>query len=694
MEPHIGRWHCRYRIVAAQPEARTAVGLLERDVRGRALDAYAAALEESSRDDPTVYVIRSAHLSMALHVDEAVNEAAMARRWGRLLSAEIVRTLSTQANDGSNVARFCDEADYIAHFLADLTCDRLWHRWCYGAFSRYRYASKSEVVLSVLLENKTLLADIFRYLRSLSSLHSVLTLLDSNASARLWHEAVAPAGRQPHMDEFRVFVRAAVGILKAFEYITDEPEDEVQLLAAYMAARPKAPEWADRRSLAFTVMDVVRFAAGVGWITAPRDPDRELRDSRRAEMLQTLDWLDTQWLEVSLSAWLAEGDLRATAPEEPRSTSRDATRPSSASEGGPSTPLLPARTRSSPTPNQRRWLERLRELLRSGTAALDQEEVDSKSNALTLYALLAAAEPELAAQPAAASTITLLLACWKAVLECEEPLAAAQEFWLGRPQRVRASLTDAAKEAMDAVAALGDPAADVLFDLLSAAPGPTSLAGRGIETSCAGIFLLLRAVTEARLPDMVMATGAAPLTSILLALGVLWAGASATRDGNTEPGLALWCGLDAPRPAVELLGQLDAPGCEALLGAVVTLMQERSALDPGLVIMSSVPQDWSDSLTEGWPAAIPVSGPLVLVAVHLLRLWARWLPGIAASSAPYLVKNLIRRPGRIDVRDHEMRVTLETAALDVVLEMSGYLREVPAIPWLRHRRVSLEIDRR
>jgi hypothetical protein len=76
---------------------------------------------------------------------------------------------------------------------------------------------------------------------------------------------------------------------------------------------------------------------------------------------------------------------------------------------------------------------------------------------------------------------------------------------------------------------------------------------------------------------------------------------------------------------------------------------------------------------------------LDLTAAALLRLWAVWLKKFAGSSVPYLLANAIRRPGRVVRRDDELEVWLDSAPLDVVLEMSGYLAELEGVPWLGRR---------
>ena len=76
---------------------------------------------------------------------------------------------------------------------------------------------------------------------------------------------------------------------------------------------------------------------------------------------------------------------------------------------------------------------------------------------------------------------------------------------------------------------------------------------------------------------------------------------------------------------------------------------------------------------------------VVLAAITLLRMWARWLRRFADSSVPYLLENLIRRPGRVYVDPNRILVELEPRPLDVVLEMAGYTAALERVSWLGRR---------
>src|SRR5262249_54900711 len=100
----------------------------------------------------------------------------------------------------------------------------------------------------------------------------------------------------------------------------------------------------------------------------------------------------------------------------------------------------------------------------------------------------------------------------------------------------------------------------------------------------------------------------------------------------------------------------------------------------------------SEELIAAWPVDTPVSLTVTLPAIAGLTLCARWLPGIGPSSVPYLLKNLIRRPGTIQISATEIVVRLKPGAVDIVLEMAGYLRKIESVSWLDGRNVRFQIE--
>jgi len=435
------------------------------------------------------------------------------------------------------------------------------------------------------------------------------------------------------------------------------PLDESDLLASYAATRPQPPDWTDRRALASAVRSILYFMQRCGHIAIPHEGEFEERwRVSVGELAKTLDWLDLDWLGQVL---VALPQKTAPAPEAARNPD-----------------VFGA------TPNQSRLLVRLRQILAAAVVPLDRAQPDSESNALRLFAALAAAEPEIAAHPATPSILKLLLAAWAAIECAEDPIAVLKQLRAGRILSALPGLTPGHFEALRATGALGSVAADVIHELM--ANSPIALHGPAdrdtIYSACAGLFLLVRAITEVRIT---------PPAPVLFALGLQWFGTC-----DPDPGLALWSGLAEPEPAASILNRLEPAACDSLLARVRNILEGRASIDPRLAFIMELASELTDDLTDNWPSDVERPPSIRALAVHLLRLWSRWLRGFAQSSVPYLLQQFIRRPGEIELRPDEIVVILRPAPLDLVLEMSGYLAPTPAVPWLAQRRVSFRTNRR
>jgi hypothetical protein len=648
----IGRWKCTYCVVETQSQALPAVDVLERRVRRAALDAYEATLEAAFANDPAVYVVRRLDVKLTMQVAAEPNVLTLARGWGTRMGAEAVHAISA-ASDSANIVCFQDQADFIAHFLSDLLHDLAWQRWYYGAFARFRHTPRRETVLTILREHLHLLAGIFRCLARLGSIRAVLDLLDDAAATALWREAVRLPVPEPDATDSLLFVRAALQIIVALDLWNTRPLDETELLAAYAATRPQPTDWTDRRALASAVWSILRFAERRGDIAIPHEGElRERWKVNVAELAKALDWVDLDWLGQVVAAW----------PQQTAQAGRN--------------PHL-----SGATPRQARLLACLRQILTTTLIPLDRAHPDSEGNALRLFAALAAAEPDIVAHPAMPSILKVLLAAWAAIERTVDPITALQQLRAGHAPAALPDLTPERLDALRSVGPLGAPAADIIHELM--ADGPIALqvpaSDNATHTACAGLFLLVRAISDARIT---------PPDPVLFALGLQWSG---VRD--TDPGLLLWSGLAQPEPAAAILSRIDTGVCDSLLVHVQNILESRASIDLGSALITDFPSELIAVLTDNWPSHIPQQRSTTALAIGLLRLWARWLRGFAQSSVPYLLRQFIRRAGRIEVRPDEIAVILRPAQLDVVLEMSGYLAPTPPVFWLAHRRVSFRIAR-
>ncbi len=165
-----------------------------------------------------------------------------------------------------------------------------------------------------------------------------------------------------------------------------------------------------------------------------------------------------------------------------------------------------------------------------------------------------------------------------------------------------------------------------------------------------------------------------------------WAYADETTPGAL---LELWGKACGSRPAVVTIDdpeagdiQVQHPADLSAEDAVDAHRQNREALQAALASL--------EHAKLGVPEADLTLG---LIAIALLRAWARWLPRFGDSSPSHLLANLIRRRGWLSVTPNAIDIILEPAPLDVIVEMAGYTAELEKLPWLDGRNVRYSVER-
>jgi len=129
---------------------------------------------------------------------------------------------------------------------------------------------------------------------------------------------------------------------------------------------------------------------------------------------------------------------------------------------------------------------------------------------------------------------------------------------------------------------------------------------------------------------------------------------------------------------------------------VITSMLEQDpgtplTADPEMQVAHTIGQEELllalDVLTSGQTGRSGLDLTIALVSCLLLRTWARWLRGFSDSSVPFLIKNFMRRPGRLQLHGDGLMVELERGPLDLIIEMAGYLGNLENVPWIPGGRV-------
>lgn len=354
----------------------------------------------------------------------------------------------------------------------------------------------------------------------------------------------------------------------------DEAGSE-RLFRAYLDSDPPVPDWQRIASLTDGVIDALRFLAHAQPLLRSADLDLV----RLVSALVPLDWLDRQRLAAAVLRLAADpATLTALPIEDDAPGWLRAARQQVADSATVPGWLTQPTTTPSLTPRQRALLDAIRALLAAGDVRLAAHDPQSAANALRLVAHLPAQWRADASTPA---MIQQLLAGWAA-------LAAT-----GAPRDVLRRLRHAGAErapspALAHLTRLGSPALDVLETLVGTA-SPVRHGAAAIETACAGLFLLSRALRDLRLPLLITrsvdasASEEAALRAVLLAVGQRWAGMSPAVGEALDLGLALFAGSRDPQQADDLFPASDAAALidpVRLQSALLHALTGQRLLDP------------------------------------------------------------------------------------------------------------------
>ncbi|MGK2855668.1 MAG: hypothetical protein ACSLFQ_00535, partial [Thermoanaerobaculia bacterium] len=315
MQPTIGRWRTRYLIAG---EGRDGAARLDASVRARAVEAYAAALDQTFADDPAVWVLRHVRLDLTVVNPSATRETAIATLWGQRSCAAVVDAVVRHADDSALVMRFEDTAAFIAQWIGDLLDGVAWDRWSYGAFSPYRGRSTDDAIRAVLLDNREHLSAVLRRLAALRRVPQLLARTSPATARALWHVAIRDESASESPESFRVLVHAAIAVGDHLNLWTGDSPGASETLEAWFASSPRLPDWTEPRALAEAVLGVLGFLRGRGWIC--EDPPRGIDATRIATAVDELEWLDREWLAAAIGAWLPGEAQDAAKARPPRPT--------------------------------------------------------------------------------------------------------------------------------------------------------------------------------------------------------------------------------------------------------------------------------------------------------------------------------------------------------------------------------------
>lgn len=531
MNGRIAQLHNTYRLMGQTELSADLRDRLDRIASQQVASAVSGALTELFGGEQTVYVLRNVNASLWLRWQTDVPDLHLAQRWGQQLAGDIVRHIAHDVGDGHNLVRFDNQAHFVASFIRDLLDGRVWDKWFYGAFHPYRETAVDQTLRQILHANRSHLSAILHQLADAELLEPLLSVLNPASQQELWRDGLKAAPLLD-LDGLRALWQTACQLLEQAGLWPHVPPNSEALWQAYIATLPFSADWREKRSLAAAVCAIVQFLSYEARPLLPSD-DATFQ-ARLQQATQRLAWLDHQWLYERLNVW-----FRQT----------------------PAAPLRPIRPVT--TPRQQAILDDLLTLLQARAVRLEMDQPDSAANALRLYTALISHAPRWEGDEQATALIARLLnlcQLWAQLPPAASPVVLAD---LRQGQLNAAlSLLDRSSGTTTSVLTqqlrrLGRSGTIVLAALLAAAKDtrPSRMGNnmwQGVHaprnvwqpTAFAGVFLLLRACLDLRLPALVQKSGwpaetaVAPLPALLLALGQRLVGAA------PDAGLALLAGLE------------------------------------------------------------------------------------------------------------------------------------------------------
>jgi hypothetical protein len=434
------------------------------------------------------------------HVTIGPGDLESDERLARSWAANLAEAIRRELDEGwraARVVRFSGRAEQIARFCADLLADTAWDRWYHEGFRRLRSLPAGDAVLRALLDEREYLPAVLGRLSRDGVIDALVRALDDAKLGRLWVRGLG--GRDAAAP-----IAAGNG--------TPRP--------------PGARERSGDAALRPVFAAALRLAAELTDVRLERTACEALFSAYAARAVGAPDWRDGRALADAVADAVrflaAEGcELGGVPTDRVRAAlapldwlDRDRLEAAIRSPTGPPDPAgSRAAARSAPgsTPRRRELRRDLDAVVEEIMPTLELGPSATPANALRVYARLVARRPGWAGDPLAVAAIDNLLAA---------PRGPAAWPWR-EPEH----------------------------------------APPAIDCGCAGVFLLLRAIGDARLTASIDDAAFPPpgrldpAAALLLALALRWSGDAGAPGGRLDPALRLLGGDGAP-PTMRMLERL------------------------------------------------------------------------------------------------------------------------------------------
>ena len=608
---------------------------------------------------PGVHRVRRVHVHLAVSPAELTAEG-LARAWASSLGRQLLSALAWPGSAGPvEVVHAENRAAWLAAVISDILAGVAGQRWEYEEFEDLLRLGTTDAILALLCREPAEIVPALLSMEARGTLDRLLSGLDDLALERLF-VAIAEA-RGIHEVRLGVTDLLTVGRLalargalpRRTGFASREHALRVFLAIVTEPGLPASHAWSPRE--VYHALTTLALLVAVIHDGEPdgRTPDVSPPESaaRRPDRLPRADVLAL--LREVISGEELDVSARELSPE-----------------------TLTRRLESPPDPA---LLARLREAIGDGKHEASapgptRESLEPRTDS-SVRSLKGPPHP---------AVLTLL----RELIGRAEPAARGFEL---TPDLLAQRLKDPARPAVPAlVREAGDLARrhallelrrmlDTLRPLV-----PLSGRDRGADTrlrrvssDCAGLFLLVRLLACLRWPERILASslgqasGPRAITYCLAGLGLAGLGRFVEAPDRLDPGLALFAGwLDEPDLAgVRRFFAAGSPAerqelLVALLGAGETV----------------------DGRSDCWASTFD------RLADHIIRSFAWEVRGFRQSSREFVVKRFLALPGRIEVGERWLSVTLASSPFHPALHLSGMDEAVEAAGWLGGRRVELQLD--
>lgn len=669
-----------YRV--AEPAAQR---VLESIAQGSLLAEYETALDRVIADPEEVILIKHVHLRCFSRLSEA-EPFRLAKRWGEEMARAVDKAVRMAGDHrGIDVVRFPNEAAHAAAFLLEVVNHKDPRVWYFARFAGFLRPSPAKTLEAFFEASAKSSGPVLRQLSEMGEISAVLKLLDHRTAARLW-KRLSRAGEPIDPQATRPLFAAAVTLLERTQSISLTQARTAKLWEEFKTSRQFRLDWRDPALLADQFVEIIGFLA-----ECLRLPPPAWNEVFAAE-LRNFDWIDRERVKQRLGAVSDPASDFAGARRRIRQTPRPG-----------------------PTPRQRAWQRVLQSVLDEVDGELSQP-INSPVNRLLILAGMIRREPGWENDAGLSAWIEQVLANRRL-----SDFSGATEFQSSPMEAEK--LRQQAPQLAGQNAVWSQAAGSLLLwrgisDLGAAAlarrcafPLPGNLGTRwliaALLAKCAGVPVneddglrllagIERPVDETQFLDTWQAGSSAvedfQCGLLQLALGHRLVAADKVRVAmmpQTEGYLLLAGDADAriwPHSAFVSTFEVAAERVQAWSNAWSEIFSPPPALQvpPAMTaLLAHLSPQTAGGLPETLPSdleslagasvGLPVAdATLTQFAALVLRAWARWLRGFADASPAYLLNQFIRRPGWISVEGNALRVELESAPLDVVLEMAGY----------------------